>query len=120
MRGVVSLLLAFLAACGTPTAVDSGLLRVSAGNNSVRLSNHSADPVSYLIATPGFLELADPGPCTQPGGCQTSVPAGGAITVPYEKIWRYAPGERRAVVIHWRGLGGTVVDSVHRLVITLP
>jgi hypothetical protein len=119
MRGLASLLLAFLVSCGTPTAVDSGLLRVSARNSSVTLSNHSAQPVSYIIATPSFLELADPVPCAQPGGCQTSVPANGTITVPYGKIWGYGPGERRAVVVHWRGLDGTVVDSVRRLVVTL-
>jgi len=119
MRGLASLLLAFLVSCGTPTAVDSGLLRVSARNSSVTLSNHAAQPVSYILATPSFLELADPVPCAQPGGCRTSVPANGTITVPYEKIWGYAPEERRAVVVHWRGLGGTVVDSVRRLVVTL-
>src|SRR4026209_2770880 len=89
MRGLASLLLAFLVSCGTPTAGDSGLLRVSARNSSVTLSNHAAQPVSYILATPSFLELADPVPCAQPGGCRTSVPANGTITVPYEKIWGY-------------------------------
>ncbi len=119
MRRLVSGLVILLAACSTPTSVDSGLLAVSASSNKVTLSNHTAEPVSYLIATPAYLALYDPGPCRLPEGCNESVAANSTITIPFERIRGYQPGERTAVVVHWRGLAGPPVDSVHRLVIAL-
>jgi len=119
MHRLVSVLVVVLAGCATPTGVDSGLLRVSAQNSAVTLSNYSAEPVSYIIATPSYLALADPAQCTRPSGCTASVAANATIEVAYAQIAGYQRGERTALVVHWRGLSGAAADSVHRLEITL-
>ncbi|MGI8400629.1 MAG: hypothetical protein ACR2NS_03350 [Gemmatimonadaceae bacterium] len=92
---------------------------MSASSNTVTLSNHAAEPVSYLIATPGYLALYDPGPCRLPESCYASVAANATITIPYEQIRGFESGQRTAVVVHWRGLGDLTNGSAEYLEITL-
>ena len=110
-------------ACGDATAPRrSDLLLVLANDRAVTLANRTNAPVSFLIATPDFLELADPLPCTRPEGCTPSVPAGGAVTVPYGDIAGWEPGARAAVVVHWTlppGARGVAVEDVRRVTVRL-
>lgn len=110
----------FTAACGDPTAPRTDLLVVTADGRAVTLTNRTSEPVSFLVATPGYLELADPLPCTRPEGCTPTLAAGGVQRVPYAEIPGYAPGARTAVVLHWRRLAAAVTaDSVRRLAVRL-
>ena len=107
-------------ACSDATAPRSDLLVVAANGRVVTLANRTNAAVSYLIATPGFLELADPLPCTRPEGCTPSVPAGGVRTVPYDSIAGWEPGARAAVVIHWpTGAGARIETTARRITVRL-
>jgi len=119
MRHILLASLITITACSTPTSVDSGLLLVSSRPHAVTLSNHTSDPVSYLIGTPAYFALYDPGPCALPEGCNKSVAANASVTIPNDQIGGYRVGERTAVVIHWRGLGPMPADGPQRLEIPL-
>jgi hypothetical protein len=82
----------------------------------VTLANRTGGAVSFLIATPSFLELGDPMPCTRPEGCTPNVPAGGVLTIPYSGIAGWEPGVRTAVVIHWPSAAGARIDEMARRV----
>jgi len=119
MRHILLASLITITACSTPTSVDSGLLLVSSRPHAVTLSNHTSDPVSYLIGTPAYFALYDPGPCALPEGCNKSVAPNASVTIPNDQIGGYRVGERTAVVIHWRGLGPMPADGPQRLEILL-
>ena len=120
MNRLLSLLLVLLAACSFPTSANDTLISVSTRANSVTISNHLAEPVSYFVAAPAYYDpLYDFPPCGIPKGCNTSVPAHSAVTIPYQQILSYRPGDRTAFVEHWRGLAPALNDSVHRLKIEL-
>jgi hypothetical protein len=117
LRRRAALATALLAsACSDATAPRSDLLVVAANGRVVTLANRTSGAVSFLIATPRFLELGDPMPCTRPEGCSPSVPAGGVLTIPYGGIAGWEPGERTAVVIHWPGGAGARIDHTARRV----
>jgi len=65
MRRVLSVCALLIAACSTPTGADGDLLTVLGVPNAVVLSNKTSDPVSYIIGTPSFFALYDPGQCDQ-------------------------------------------------------
>jgi len=119
MRRVLSVCALLIAACSTPTGADGDLLTVLGLPNAVVLSNKTSDPVSYIIGTPNFLALYDPGPCTRPEGCNSKVAANSRVTISNKDIPGYEAGERTAVVIHWRGVAGYPNDGVQRLEIKL-
>ncbi|HJP86902.1 MAG TPA: hypothetical protein VJ852_12985 [Gemmatimonadaceae bacterium] len=119
MRHVLLGSLIAIAACSTPTSVDSGLLLVTSRSHSVTLTNHASDPVSYLIGTPDYFALYDPGPCRLPEGCNKSLAPKESVTIPNDQIGGYHLGQTTAIVIHWRGLGGMPVDGPERLEIAL-
>jgi len=112
-------LLAVLIACSSPTATENGLLSVSTRDGIVRITNRSAETVSYILATRTYLELVDPAPCMKPGGCTTSLPGGGSIAVPFSQILGFQPGERTGVLIHWLAARGAAADDVYRTVLLL-
>lgn len=86
---------------GATGPTSSDLLRASAAAGTITLTNRTSGQVDYILATQHFLEVADPGPCTRPEGCTTSVPARSTVRVPYSAVLGYSPGERTAIVVHW-------------------
>ncbi|MBA3557804.1 MAG: hypothetical protein H0W30_04305 [Gemmatimonadaceae bacterium] len=111
-------LLALLIACSSPTATENGLLSVSSRDGIVRITNRSAQPVLFILATRTHLELVEPLPCTKPGGCTPTLPGGSSIAVPFSEILGYEPGVRTAVLIHWLKVGASP-DDVYRTVLLL-
>jgi hypothetical protein len=101
-----------------PTA-SSDLLRARADAGTVTLTNRTARAVDYLLATPRFLELGEPGPCANPDGCTTTVPARAEVRVPYAAVHGYASGEHNAVVVHWYH-GTAIPENVRRIELRLP
>jgi len=119
MRHALLACLVAIAACSTPTSVDSGLLLASSRPHAVTLSNHTSDPVSYVIGTPDFFALYDPGPCALPEGCNKSIAPNESVTIPNVEIGGYHVGEQTAIVLHWAGLGPMPTDGLRRLEIRL-
>ncbi|MGI9079120.1 MAG: hypothetical protein ACR2G6_17590 [Gemmatimonadaceae bacterium] len=113
-------MLCLLIGCASPTVVTEEVpLRVSSGDGIVRITNRSAESVSFILATRTYLEVVDPPICNKPGGCTPSVPGLSTIAVPYAEINGYQLGERTAVLIHWLGVRGASADSVYRIVLWL-
>jgi len=122
MRRLAALLVLplLLAACAGPTELRTDLLVATARDGVVTLRNRTDQPVYYLLATQDFLTLYDPAPCLDPAGCNPSVPANGAVQVPYAEIRGYAAGTRDAVVLHWpRTASASGVDGVRRITLVL-
>ena len=123
IRRPAALAVALLAAaCSNVTAPRSDLLSAGVGARTVTLANRTDAPVSFLIATPRFLELADPLPCTRPEGCTPTLAAGAVVSIPFAEIPGWEPGVREAVVIHWRRPATAAAlspDSVRRITVRL-
>lgn len=115
MRRLLSVLVVLLAACSSPTSVDSGLMTVSASDNYVTLSNYTAEPVSYDIGTPEIFGPLVDRVCAIPEGCFRSVAAHASVRIAYENIRGYRAGAQTVIVNHWHGLGFAPADSVHHV-----
>ena len=109
-------------ACDEPTGPTSDILRAEALAGGLVLQNRSDEPLYYFVYERETAALVLWGPCTRPAQCP-EVPARGTTVVPYEKIGGYEPGDKEAIVYHWRlrpqGAGTFAVDSIRALVVQL-
>jgi predicted small secreted protein len=114
-------LLAFaaLAACNTDkitgTPVSNGVVRVVREDNSLRITNLTAEGRGYIAADLNWLALADLSLLafcnTTDSGC-LRLPANGTITVPLSEVGGYSVGIKEIAVYTWRvlpsGTGGAL------------
>lgn len=105
MRLAMSALVAVLAlaGCSNPNDPSSDLLKASAANQTLTITNTSADPVYYFVADKEILALLDWAVCTDPAQsfCKF-VAAGASKRISYSEFLASGSSGSQAVVYHWR------------------
>ena len=92
-----------LAGCSNPNDPASDLLKASAANKTLTITNTSSGPVYYFVADKELLALLDWAVCMDPvqSYCK-SIGAGESKRIAYSEFLATGSSGSQAVVYHWR------------------
>lgn len=124
MRLVSSIVFAalVLAGCDNPNGPKSDLIRASAANRTLAITNISSDPLYYFAANKETLALLDWVPCTDPSACK-ALGSKATTRISYYDIFGEPSTGGHVVIFHWRLVPTTPgkynVDSIRSLEVEL-
>jgi hypothetical protein len=108
-------------ACSGPTSLESDILRVTAREQALELTNISSRTVYYFAADRHALALIDWAVCTNPDTCP-GVPVNSTSSINFSELAGYQPGSGEAVVYHWHLVGAAghfQPDSIRSQIVSL-